>query len=147
MLKKEGIIEKNEMLSVKPQDYLSKGFLTSDGQVREGINGEYSLAMAYRLKEEGLTPDQTSKVIEKLYEIAAKESQQDPDSKLSASTIEAFQKFVKSPEVSKSKTITEVFEASKPWIVDWKNLSAIIVHLERMQSQLALLIEIPKIKR
>ena len=79
MLKKEGVIEKSEMLSVKPQDYLSNGFLQPDGQVREGINGEFSLAMAYRLREEGITPENLRQLTDKLYEIAGSEGQDDPD--------------------------------------------------------------------
>jgi hypothetical protein len=147
MLKKEGIIEKSEMLSVKPQEYLSNGFLQSDGQVREGINGEYSLAMAYRLKEEGITSDNIGQVIEKLYQIAGSEAQDDPNKKLSSTALDAIKQLSKSSEVSKSNAINELFGAAGSLVNDWKNLAAFIVHLERIQAQIALLSELPKIKR
>jgi len=147
MLKKEGVIEKSEMLSVKPQDYLSNGFLQPDGQVREGINGEFSLAMAYRSREEGITPENLRQLNDKLYEIAGSEGQDDPDKKLSSAALEAIPKLSKSTEVSKSNTLSELFEAARPWLKDWKTLAAFIVHIERIQAQLALILELPKIKR
>lgn len=147
MLKKEGIIEKSEMLSVKPQEYLSNGFLQPDGQVREGINGEYSLAMAYRLKEEGITPENIGQVIEKLYQIAGSEAQDDPNKKLSSTALDAIKQLSKSSEVSKSNAMNELFEVAGSLVNDWKNLAAFIVHLERIEAQTALLSELPKIKR
>ncbi len=147
MLKDDGIIEKSEMLSVKPQEYLSHGFLEPNGEVREGINGEYSLAMAYRLKEEGTTPENLGQVTEKLYDIAGDEAQDDPNKKLSSKAVDAIKQVSQSAEVSKSNTMTELFEAARSWVTDWKNLAAFIVHLERIQAQTALLFELPKIKR
>ena len=147
MLKNDGIIEKNEMLSVKPQEYLSNGFLQPDGEVREGINGEYSLAMAYRLKEEGATPENVGQVIEKLYKIAGSEAQDDSNKKLSSTAGDAIKQLSKSSEVSKSNTLSELFQAAGSWLNDFKNLAAFIVHLERIQAQTALLSALPNIKR
>lgn len=147
MLKNDGIIEKSEMLSVKPQEYLSNGFLQPDGEVREGINGEYSLAMAYRLKEEGTTPENVGQVIEKLYQVAGSEAADDPNKKLSATSADAIKQLSRSSEVSKSNTMTELFEAAGSWVNDFKNLAAFIVHLERIQAQTALLSALPNIKR
>jgi hypothetical protein len=147
MLKDDGIIEKSEMLSVKPQEYLSSGFLQADGEVREGINGEYSLAMAYRLKEEGTTAENLAQVTEKLYDIAGDEAQDDPNKKLSSKAVDGIKRISQSAEVSKSNTMSELFAAAGSWVTDWKNLAAFIVHLERIQAQTALLSELPKIKR
>jgi hypothetical protein len=147
MLKDDGIIEKSEMLSVKPQEYLSNGFLQPDGEVREGINGEYSLAMAYRLKEEGTTPENVGQVIEKLYQVAGNEAADDPNKKLSSTSADAIKQLSRSSEVSKSNTMTELFEAAGSWVNDFKNLAAFIVHLERIQAQTALLSTLPNIKR
>ena len=146
MLKKDGIIDKDEMLAVQPQEYLSEGFLNPDGQVKEGINGEYSLAMAYRLKEEGGTADELMKLTERLYDLAGDEGELEPDSKLSQKAIAAFQALPRSPEVSKSKALSELFEASNSFITDWKNLAAFIVHIERIQAQVSLVTELSQLQ-
>jgi hypothetical protein len=131
----------------KTSEYLSNGFLQPDGEVREGINGEYSLAMAYRLKEEGITPENIGQVIEKLYQIAGSEAQDDPNKKLSSTALDAIKQLSKSSEISKSNAMNELFGAAGSWVNDWKNLAAFIVHLERIEAQTALLSELPKIKR
>src|SRR5262245_42344667 len=39
----------------RPAQYLKLGFTDENGKVREGINGEFSLMMAYRLADSGIT--------------------------------------------------------------------------------------------
>jgi hypothetical protein len=86
-------------------------------------------------------------VIEKLYQIAGSEAQDDPNKKLSSTALDAMKQLSKSSEVSKSNAVSELFEATSSWVNDWKNLAAFIVHMERIQAQVALLSELPKIKR
>jgi hypothetical protein len=45
------------MLNVLPPEYLRQGFLTPDGKLRDGINGEHSLAIAYQTREQGVDLD------------------------------------------------------------------------------------------
>ncbi len=135
-----------EILSTKPREYLNKGFFNADGKFYEGINGEYSLRMAYRCQDEGATPDQILEVVNQLESILTsldKSIDKNPDHQLDAKALSVLEQVVQSPEVKRSAALTELFETAKPSITNWKEYAAMIVHLRRIMRQLAHLTYLP----
>jgi hypothetical protein len=139
-------MELSEMLSTKPQDYLNKGFFNADGKFYEGINGEFSLRMAYRCRDEGTRPDQILKVVSQLENVLKsldKAIDENPDHPLDAKALSVQEQVVQSQEVIRSPALKELFDAAKPWITNWKAYAALDVHLRRIMGQLALLTYLP----
>jgi hypothetical protein len=139
-------MELSEMLAIKPQEYLKNGFFDADGNFYEGINGDFSLSMAYRCRDEGTGPDQIEKVVGQLESILKsvdKSIDRDPDQQLDAKALAVQEQAAQSLEVKQSVALKEIFSASKPWIHSWKTYAALAVHLRRIMSQLALLTNLP----
>lgn len=140
-------MELKELLAIQPRDYLREGFFAPDGQLREGINGYYSLAMAYRCREEGLTPDRLKRLTDELARIAERHAPVGIDEAgqpLTSEVLSSLQQIRNDADVVQSPTLTALFEAASPWIQDWKNFAAFALHLERIMAQLALLLAIPQ---
>jgi hypothetical protein len=140
-------MESSEMLATKPTDYLNKGFFNADGKFYEGINGEFSLHMAYRCRDEGTSPDQILKVVSQLESILKsldRSIDENPNQPLDAKALSVQEQVIQSPEVTRSVALKELFEAAKPWITNWKTYAALNVHLRRIMGQLALLTYLPQ---
>lgn len=146
----QAVMEKDQLLAINPSDYLAGGFFDTKGEMRERINGMYSLAMAYRLQSEGVEAEQIKKVTDKLEQTFVKDVEKieaDPSAALRTEAQTALQKAKSSPLVSKSATLSGVFDAAFPWLKDWKNLSAFVLHLERITEQMAILQSIQQTER
>ncbi|MCS7312494.1 MAG: hypothetical protein NZ742_06240 [Acidobacteria bacterium] len=132
-------MELKELLAIQPKDYLHEGFFASDGSLREGINGYYSLAMAYRCREEGLGPDRLKSLLDELAQIVASYSPSDePERPLRPEALSAFQRIRHEADGIQSPTLTVLFEAAGPWVQDWNGFAAFALHLQRIRAQLAL---------
>ena len=127
-----------DLSKVRAKDYLREGFLNPDGTLREGINGFGSLAMAYQFRYEGVHPDMLQEVIHKIM-LLASNSSPDLQEPLDTEILSNLQKIIHSDEVESSATLSEIFAAAELWVHDWKSFGALILHLERILSQLALL--------
>ena len=119
-------MELQDMLKVSPSDYLRQGFLTTEGKLRDRINGENSLAIAYQTREEGVDLDRFQHVIQQI----------DP----SNADVPALREKIQSLQ---SPALNRVLQASEPWFGDSRQYVAFVSHLRRIMSQLALLILTP----
>ena len=139
-------MELSEMLSTKPSDYLKNGFFDADGEFYEGINGEHSLGMAYRLREEGIGPDRLEKIVNQLESIMDSQDEsidENPEQPLDVKSVGLQERLAQNPDVAGSSALKEIFAAAGPSIRTWKGLAALAVHLRRIMSQLALLTNLP----
>ena len=128
-----------ELLAIQPTEYLKNGFYDKDGEALEGVNGFYSLAMAYRLREEQMNPDELKKIVDRLMEIVPRHDravEDNPQLPLDADSRAALEEVTKK---SASPTLTAIFDAGRPWVKDWRTYAALTLHLQRILSQLALL--------
>ncbi|HSP06364.1 MAG TPA: hypothetical protein VLR94_04265 [Acidobacteriota bacterium] len=130
-----------DIKSIHPKDYLKDGFFDSDGNLREGINGTCSLAMAYQCRDESLQPDAVKHVLDQLTALGEayfKRGGNTATDPLDAPTLSAIDKISRGREVSGSKALESLFGAAKPLLKNWQNFSGLVVHLERIMGQLAL---------
>ena len=133
-----------ELSAIQPADYLKDGFFNEKGEIREGINGEYSLAMAYRLREENVDPDHLKKLVDELQEIALRPDSaidENPELSLDPEAVEQVETLAKKWD---SPTLQAIFKAARPWLKDWKTLSAFALHLQRILSQYVLIRTLPQ---
>ena len=136
-------MENAELLAVQPAEYLKFGFYDKNGDLLEEVNGYYSLAMAYRLREEHADIDQLQEIVVQLKEIASKrdsavnDNPQLPLDDANAAAFKAVRKRTDSP------TINAVFDAADPWVKDWKSFASLTLHLQRILSQYALIRNLP----
>lgn len=119
-------MELQELLEISPASYLRQGFLTEEGTSLEGINGRYSLALAYQCRAEGVDLDEFKNAIEQL-------KKADPDLQNAQKTIASL----------KSYALQKLMQASEPWLKDPAQYKAFVAHLERILQQTALLIMMP----
>src|SRR5262245_76258 len=140
-------MELAEMLAIKPVDYLNNGFFDEDGEIREGINGYYSLAMAYRCREEKYSPDSLKEVndeIDRLTEKQPASINDEPDQAIDTEALKELDKIFKRKAALDSKTLTGIYAAARPTIKTWRDYAGLAMHLDRILSQLALLVNLPK---
>ncbi|MEW6364978.1 MAG: hypothetical protein AB1714_10100 [Acidobacteriota bacterium] len=131
-----------EQLSGDPAIYLRDGFYAADGSMREGIDGEHSLALAYRLRSEGLSLDGLDSLLQAVGDIVDAHAGNDVETgeePISAGGMKAFDQLGTRPEVTRSAALTSVLSAAHPWVRTWRDYAALAIHLERARSQLALL--------
>lgn len=137
-------MELSEMLAIKPSEYLMNGFYDDKGEYRENLNGWYSLAMAYRCREEGLEPENINTVVNRLEGIAEKHvdaAVEHPEQSVDSKSIEQLKNLGNDQN---SAALSELLNAAQPRILSWKDYSALVVHLERITAQLALLKNLPE---
>ncbi|HEY7161949.1 MAG TPA: hypothetical protein VH815_11855 [Acidobacteriota bacterium] len=140
-------MELSEMLAIKPSEYLTNGFYDDKGEYRENLNGLYSLAMAYRCREEGLEPDNIDNIVNRLAGIAEKhvdEAVENPDKPVDSKSLEQLKNLRGDRSIADSVVLGELLEAAEPQISNWKDYSALVLHLERITAQLALLKNLPE---
>jgi hypothetical protein len=137
-------MELSEMLAIKPSEYLMNGFYDEEGEFRENLNGWYSLAMAYRCREEGLDPENVDKVVNRLERIVEKQvdtALEHPEQSVDSKSIEQLKKLSNDQN---SAALSELLKTAQSRISNWKDYSALVVHLERITAQLALLKGLPE---
>ena len=134
----------SEMLATRACDYLKNGFHDQLGETFEGINGLYSLGMAYRLREENADPDQLKRLVDDLQAIALKQDQSiydNPKQQIDPAVSNTIQQLSKK---NISLVIQELFEAADRWIKTWTGYAAFVLHLDRILSQYVLIRSIPE---
>jgi hypothetical protein len=139
-------MELSEMLSIKPSEYLTNGFYDDNGEYRENLNGLFSLSMAYRIREEGLQPENVEKVVGHLEEIAEKyvdDAVENPQLPVDSKSLQLLKNLRDNRSVTDSAALGELLAAAQPQISNWKDYSALVLHLERITAQLALLENLP----
>ena len=119
-------MELQDMLKVSPSDYLREGFLDTDGELRQGINGKHSLAVAYQTREEGVDLDRFQQVIQQI-------NPGKPDVLMLRDKIQSLN----------SPALNKLLQASEPWFGDARQYAAFVLHLKRILNQLALLVLTP----
>jgi hypothetical protein len=119
-------MELQELLEISPASYLREGFLTEEGTSREGINGRYSLAIAYQCRAEGVDLEELKNAVEQL-------KKTEPDSKSVKKTIASLN----------SPALQRLLQASEPWLKDLAQYKAFVAHLERILHQTAIITMMP----
>ena len=135
-------MELKELLAIQPKGYLKDGLLGPTGEIRERVNGYYSLAMAYRCREEGLTPEVLKRVVTRLEDVAKgheKELEDKSNPSLDQATSASLRSVQVMPEVKTSATLTAIFQAAMPHLTEWKSYAAFALHIDRIMAQLALI--------
>jgi hypothetical protein len=136
-------MELSEMLAIKPSQYLMNGFYNDNGEYRDDLNGWYSLAMAYRCREEGLNPENVDRVVNDLEGIAEKHvdaAVENPEQAVDSESLKQVKNLRN--DVSGSAALSELLDAAR--ISNWKDYSALVNHLNRITAQLALLTSLPE---
>jgi hypothetical protein len=140
-------MELSEMLATKPSEYLVNGFYDQSGEYRDDLNGFYSLGMAYRLREEGLNPENVDRVVNGLEAIADQHIDavdENPEQPVDAKSQDQLKKLRNGQEVAGSAALSELLDAAQSHISNWKDFAGLVVHLDRIIAQLALLTSLPK---
>jgi hypothetical protein len=125
-----------------PSEYLRDGFIGPDGELFEGLSSYYSLAMAFRLRNEGTTRSTVILLAEKLTDLisqALAESEKLEHHPLDKITASKVAKIFDSEIFQQSATLSDLIDAARPQIINWRNLAGFIVHVERISSQLSLI--------
>ncbi len=124
---------------IRPSEYLAGGLVDDEGKLLEGINGEHSLAMAYRLRDDGYKPAEFETFRKRLaasveaFLPAAGEGGSPFDKKARAALLEAAAGFR-----DECSIMNELILAAEGHIVDWRSFARFMEHLERINAQLAL---------
>jgi hypothetical protein len=127
------------------QEYLKNGFLTENGDLQDRFSGLYSLALAYKLRDEGTTVEQVKSVFNDFIELGDLNlTDKNKDRQLEKSAFEMLGKIINSPKTKTSAALQNLFDAALPWLKDWQNVAGLIVHLERSMHQLALITTLSK---
>jgi len=137
-------MDNTELAAIQPAEYLKNGFYDQQGEPLEGLNGYYSLATAYRLREEKADPDRVQDVVDQLDSMIASQDKsidQNPKLSLDADSLRALDEIAKK---TSSSTLRDVFTAARPWVKDWRTFAALTVHLHRVLSQFSLIHSLPE---
>ncbi len=138
-------MENVDLSATRPADYLREGLLSADGQIREGINGQYSLGMAHRLKQAGVHPDTVKALLDSLKSAAEKLIRKDAENApLPDNAQQSVQAAWSATGPTGTGVLGELRTAVLPWVKDTRSLAATLLHLERILRQLALLNAAPK---
>lgn len=136
---KADAVGKTNPLDVHPEEYLRDGFFTADQQIQGGIYGFCSIAMAMRCRHEGADTETLRQLVDVLAQIGeglAEQSGDDPDLLLDDATRDAIQSLEDLGDVEQSLAISELLIAAHPWIQQFRDLAALVVHLERILSHM-----------
>jgi hypothetical protein len=126
---------------VRPCDYLKNGFFDQSGDWIEGLNGFYSMATAQLLREEGTSPAKVREIADQLMALSLEVF--GDDEILEYHSIDSFSrdaifKIMDSSESKQSAVLSELFDSARPYINNWKNFAALVIHLEQISGQLDL---------
>jgi hypothetical protein len=128
-----------EFLTIQPSQYLKNGFFDENGEIFDGLNGYYSLAMAYRLTLEKADIDQLRNIVSRLMEIASKHDnvlKENPHLPLDDANAAAY---VTVRTKTNSPTVAAIFDAADRWVTDWKGFASLTLHLKRILGQATML--------
>jgi hypothetical protein len=141
-------IESVDLSKITAQDYLKNGFFDHNGDLVEGLNGYYSLAIAYKLRDETSSPDAVKSVFDKLVQAASKyytgPNDQSVNQPLDSATLNEVHKIQETSEVKASPTLLALFQSAESHLKTAGDLGAFVVHLERILAQLALVSAAPR---
>jgi hypothetical protein len=103
--------------SARPVEYLRDGFVGASGNVRDGINGRHSLAMAYRLLSSGVAAGAVAELRKNLGD--------------------SFQGRLRAS--AHTPVLSELLEAAAGVVTTPRAFAALLEHLERIEKQMAIL--------
>jgi len=132
-------MEKNQFS--RPAEYLRDGFLDAEGKPIAGINGEYSLGIAYRLLDSGVTAADVANIRKALadsFEAGCKAAGDTPTATLPARDTAHIREAGRTLG-SKGAVLDELFETAVTAVNDWRGFAMLIKHLERIQQQMSLI--------
>ena len=120
-----------------PREYLQDGWWDAQGRLQPHLNGQYSLGMAYRLRDEGTGPDVVQVIL--MRRIHAMIEQYGPPRVRINDPVhpDALSAMMAIPEVQHSPALRDLFEAACAHLHTWRDMQAFVRHLERIMAQLA----------
>lgn len=130
-------MQPSEFSAVHPRDYLKDGPLDEDGALREGLNGQLSLAMAYRLRAEGVGPARLKVLVDRVKAIGEAHM---PKTGAGSVPERARKELAAIWPGHETGALLELKEALSGWLTgEWRHFAAVALHLERIMKQLALI--------
>ena len=128
-----------DLASIGPESYLRDGFFDADGDLRERLNGLYSLAAAHRLWREGVAAKDLGVAVEKLERLVERGSGADETLSRALEGAEKveLQALLGDARLSSSATFRALASAAARIVDTWRDAAALAVHLRRMRDQLA----------
>ena len=133
------ILEEPDFRKIRPSDYLKGGFFDHSGDWIKGLNGLCSLATAHHLHEEGTNPNEVKKIADQFMDLSIDvfgDAEIIEYQLIDDGSRDAIFKIMDSPEARQSAVLTELFDTVRPHTKNWKNFAALVIHLQRISSQL-----------
>src|SRR5262245_53330349 len=134
-------MQKMDYKKVRPSDYLKNGFFDQSGDWIEGLNGFYSLTTAQLLREEGTSSELVTMIADRLMALSLEvfgDAEILEYHSIDEYSCEAIFKIMDTAEAKQSLVLSELFDTVRPHIKNWKNFTALIIHLEQISGQLAM---------
>jgi hypothetical protein len=132
-------MEENQFSS--PAVYLRDGFTGANGNPLAGINGRYSLGMAYRLLTSGVTAEEVSAIRKEMaesFENDYREAGKAPKAPLPSGWVLRLHDTARALG-AKAAALDELFTAAGNVVLDWTAYALLIKHLERIHQQMTLI--------
>jgi hypothetical protein len=134
------ISEELDLKKVRPSAYLRDGFFDHSGDWIKGLNESCSLATAHHLHDEGTDPEEVKKIADQFMELSIDvfgDAEIIEYQLIDEEFRDAIFQMMDSPEVRHSPVLTELFDTIRPHMKNWKNFAALVIHLQRISSQLS----------
>ena len=126
----------------RPAEYLKDGFLDESGNLRSGINGEFSLGIAYQLRADGVTSDDVQEYRDRIEEAlethvpAGEElAVEEPVDRGARTAIQEVARELR----GRCELVGEILEAGESVLTNWKSLACLMEHIERIHAQVAII--------
>ena len=132
------LVEVN-LAEVHASDYLSAAFLDSPAVTREGVDGQYALAMAYHALNAGVDAAELRQVRDEIADengpafVAAGGSGDAPEQARESIRRAASRWTERCPELA------ELFTLAASLVTTWRAYSALLFHVDRISKQVAII--------
>lgn len=143
--KKEGTVQQRSArvlkMNVNPAVYLRGGLADTGGVMRSDLTGRFSLAMAYRFRDEGFTAGGVLAYRELLataleqYTASLSQPERVPVSSDAKNAMAG----VADSLADECPRFSEIIEASIPYMTDWRSFGFLLDHIERIAAELGVI--------
>jgi hypothetical protein len=134
------VLEEVNFTKVRPSEYLKDGFFGPSGDWIEGLNSLCSLATAHHLLNEGTAPNNVKKIADQFMDLSVTvfgDAELIEYQLIDDSSREGIYRIMESSEAQNSAVLSELFDTVRPYMTNWKNFAALVIHLQRISAQLS----------
>jgi hypothetical protein len=132
-------LEEVDLTKVRPSEYLKDGFFGPSGDWIAGLNSLCSLATARHLQNEGTRLDNVKKIADQFMDLSVivfGDAELIEYQLIDDSSRDAIYRMMETSEARNSAVLSELFDTVRPYIKNWKNFAALVIHLQRISAQL-----------